>query len=91
MITRPLTRSRSGQPELLRVKRTNVGEESRPAFGFSSIAAYSDTSCASNRPAEAINGVSETTRKIACGFRNFDYMRWRGGQSESGDAVVVLK
>lgn len=59
MITRPLTRSRTGQPELLRVKRTNVGEESRRAFGFSSIVAYFDTNCASNRPAEAISGVAK--------------------------------
>ncbi|MCB5272580.1 hypothetical protein BJG92_00082 [Arthrobacter sp. SO5] len=35
------------------------------------ILAYFDTGGASNSPTEAINGVIETTRRIARGFRNF--------------------
>jgi transposase len=35
------------------------------------IFAYFDTNGASNGPTEAINGVIETTRRIARGFRNF--------------------
>jgi transposase len=41
------------------------------------ILAYFDTSGASNGPTEAINGVIETTRRIARGFRNFTNYRLR--------------
>jgi transposase len=39
--------------------------------------AYFDTNGASNGPTEAINGVIETTRRIARGFRNFTNYRLR--------------
>ena len=39
--------------------------------------AYFDTFGASNGPTEAINGVIETTRRIARGFRNFTNYRLR--------------
>jgi transposase len=39
--------------------------------------AYFDTFGASNGPTEAINGVIETTRRIARGFRNFSDYRLR--------------
>lgn len=41
------------------------------------IMAYFDTFGASNGPTEAINGVIETTRRIARGFRNFTNYRLR--------------
>jgi hypothetical protein len=41
------------------------------------ILAYFDTFGASNGPTEAINGVIETTRRIARGFRNFTTYRLR--------------
>ena len=41
------------------------------------ILAYFDTLGASNGPTEAINGVIETTRRIARGFRNFPNYRIR--------------
>ncbi|MFJ5696006.1 transposase, partial [Arthrobacter sp. NPDC093125] len=41
------------------------------------ILAYFDTFGASNGPTEAINGVIETTRRIARGFRNFTNYRLR--------------
>lgn len=41
------------------------------------ILAYFDTDGASNGPTEAINGVIETTRRIARGFRNFQNYRLR--------------
>ncbi|MFW0776057.1 ISL3 family transposase, partial [Paenarthrobacter nitroguajacolicus] len=41
------------------------------------ILAYFDTLGASNGPTEAINGVIETTRRIARGFRNFTNYRLR--------------
>ena len=41
------------------------------------ITAYFDTVGASNGPTEAINGVIETTRRIARGFRNFTNYRLR--------------
>ena len=41
------------------------------------ILAYFDTRGASNGPTEAINGVIETTRRIARGFRNFTNYRLR--------------
>ncbi len=41
------------------------------------ILAYFDTGGASNGPTEAINGVIETTRRIARGFRNFQNYRIR--------------
>ena len=41
------------------------------------ILAYFDTNGASNGPTEAINGVIETTRRIARGFRNFTNYRIR--------------
>jgi transposase len=41
------------------------------------ILAYFDTNGASNGPTEAINGVIETTRRIARGFRNFPNYRLR--------------
>ncbi|XXC82195.1 ISL3 family transposase [Arthrobacter sp. A5] len=43
----------------------------------SAILAYFETHGASNGPTEAINGVIETTRRIARGFRNFDHYRLR--------------
>ncbi|GAC1385158.1 MAG: hypothetical protein NVSMB43_25470 [Pseudarthrobacter sp.] len=43
----------------------------------SAILAYFDTDGASNGPTEAINGVIETTRRIARGFRNFANYRLR--------------
>ena len=39
--------------------------------------AYFDTKGASNGPTEAVNGVIETTRRIARGFRNFTHYRLR--------------
>jgi transposase len=41
------------------------------------ILAYFDTNGASNGPTEASNGVIETTRRIARGFRNFTNYRLR--------------
>ncbi|MDT0196270.1 transposase, partial [Arthrobacter sp. AB6] len=41
------------------------------------ILAYFETNGASNGPTEAINGVIETTRRIARGFRNFTNYRPR--------------
>ncbi|CAH0124982.1 hypothetical protein SRABI83_00041 [Arthrobacter sp. Bi83] len=41
------------------------------------ILAYLDTNGASNGPTEAVNGVIETTRRIARGFRNFPKYRIR--------------
>jgi transposase len=41
------------------------------------ILAYFDTNGASNGPTEAINGVLETARRIARGFRNFTNYRPR--------------
>jgi transposase len=41
------------------------------------ILAYFDTFGASNGPTEAVNGVIETTRRIARGFRNFTNYRLR--------------
>jgi transposase len=41
------------------------------------ILAYFDTKGASNGPTEAVNGVIETTRRIARGFRNFANYRIR--------------
>ena len=41
------------------------------------ILAYFDTNGASNGPTESINGVIETTRRIARGFRNFENYRIR--------------
>ena len=41
------------------------------------ILAYFDTSGASNGHTEAINGVIETIRRIARGFRNFTNYRLR--------------
>ncbi|MFI7744933.1 transposase [Kocuria sp. HR5S1] len=41
------------------------------------ILAYFDTAGASNGPTEAINGVIETMRRVARGFRNFDNYRLR--------------
>nr|WP_306295733.1 transposase [Arthrobacter sp. STN4] len=49
------------------------------------VLAYFDTGGASNGHTESINGVIETTRRIARGFRNFENYRIRnllatGGQ-----------
>lgn len=41
------------------------------------ILAYFDTNGASNGPTEAINGVIETMRRVARGFRNFENYRLR--------------
>jgi transposase len=41
------------------------------------ILAYFDTGGASNGPTESVNGVIETTRRIARGFRNFSNYRLR--------------
>jgi transposase len=41
------------------------------------IPAYFDTNGASNGPTEAVNGVIETTGRIARGFRNFTNYRIR--------------
>jgi transposase len=41
------------------------------------ILAYFDTARASNGPTEPVNGVIETTRRIARGFRNFTNYRLR--------------
>ncbi|QQE49265.1 ISL3 family transposase [Micrococcus luteus] len=43
----------------------------------SAILAYFDTAGASNGPTEAVNGVIETMRRVARGFRNFDNYRLR--------------
>lgn len=43
----------------------------------SAILAYFDTNGASNGPTEAVNGVIETMRRVARGFRNFDNYRLR--------------
>nr|WP_113719697.1 ISL3 family transposase [Arthrobacter dokdonellae] len=48
------------------------------------ILAYFDTGGASNGPTEAVNGVIETTRRIARGFRNFDNYRIRNLLSAGG-------
>ncbi|WP_249033778.1 ISL3 family transposase [Kocuria rosea] len=45
--------------------------------GKAAILAYVDTAGASNGSTEAVNGVIETTRRIACGFRNFTNYRLR--------------
>ena len=57
-------------PEVARVGRTLKQWKT-------AILAYFDTNGASNGPAEAINGVIETTRRIARGFRNFTNYRLR--------------
>ena len=41
------------------------------------ILAYFDTAGASNGPTEAVNGVIETMRRVARGFRNFENYRLR--------------
>lgn len=43
----------------------------------SAILSYFDTDGASNGPTEAINGVIETMRRVARGFRNFENYRLR--------------
>ena len=48
------------------------------------ILAYFQTQGASNGPTEAINGVIETTRRIARGFRNFSNYRLRNLLSAGG-------
>lgn len=48
------------------------------------ICAYFDTKGASNGPTEAINGVIETTRRVARGFRNFENYRIRSLLSAGG-------
>ena len=45
--------------------------------GKAAILAYVDTAGASKRPTEAVNGVIETTRRIARGFCNFTIYRLR--------------
>jgi transposase len=57
-------------PEVARLGRTLRGWKS-------AILGYFDTNGASNGPPEAINGVIETTRRIARGFRNFTNYRLR--------------
>lgn len=57
-------------PEVARLGRTLRGWKA-------AILAYFDTHGASNGPTEAINGVIETTRRIARGFRNFDHYKLR--------------
>ena len=57
-------------PEVARVGRTLKQWKT-------AILAYFDMNGASNGPAEAINGVIETTRRIARGFRNFTNYRLR--------------
>ena len=57
-------------PEIARLGRTLRAWKS-------AILAYFDTGGASNGPTEAINGVIETTRRIARGFRNFTNYRLR--------------
>ena len=57
-------------PEVARLGRTLRGWKS-------AILAYFDTQGASNGPTEAVNGVIETTRRIARGFRNFTNYRLR--------------
>lgn len=57
-------------PEVARLGRTLRGWKA-------AILAYFDTNGASNGPTEAINGVIETTRRIARGFRNFNHYRLR--------------
>jgi transposase len=41
------------------------------------ILAYFDTDGTSNEPTDAINGVTETMRRVARGLRNFDNYRLR--------------
>jgi hypothetical protein len=59
------------------------GRNSDPLYGIrrtgleGPILAYFDTNGASNGPTEAINGVIETTRRIARGLRNFTNYRLR--------------
>lgn len=48
------------------------------------ILAYFDTGGASNGPTEAINGVIETTRRVARGFRNFKNYRIRNLPAAGG-------
>jgi transposase len=55
------------------------------------ILAYFDTNGASNGPTEAINGVIETTRRIACGFRNFANYRLRCLLAAGGDCPYRIK
>ncbi|XAS69714.1 transposase [Micrococcaceae bacterium Sec5.7] len=57
-------------PEIARLGRTLRNWKA-------AILAYFETNGASNGPTEAINGVIETTRRIARGFRNFDNYRLR--------------
>jgi transposase len=55
------------------------------------ILAYFDTNGASNCPTEAINGVIETTRRIARGFRNFTNYRLRCLLSAGGHRPYRIK
>ncbi|WP_444964457.1 ISL3 family transposase [Pseudarthrobacter sulfonivorans] len=57
-------------PEVVRLGRTLKQWKT-------AILAYFETNGASNGPTEAINGVIETTRRIARGFRNFTNYRLR--------------
>nr|WP_308216872.1 transposase [Kocuria flava] len=59
------------------------------------ILAYFDTAGASNGPTEAVNGVIETMRRVARGFRNFDNYRLRallaaGGHRPGGEPLPTL-
>ncbi|XAS69761.1 ISL3 family transposase [Micrococcaceae bacterium Sec5.7] len=55
------------------------------------ILAYFKTQGASNGPTEAVNGVIETTRRIARGFRNFSNYRLRNLLSAGGHRPYRVK
>ena len=55
------------------------------------ILAYFDANGASNGPTEAINGVIETTRRIARGFRNFTNYRLRRLLAAGGHRPYRIK
>lgn len=65
-------------PEVARLGRTLRAWKS-------AILAYFDTMGASNGPTEAVNGVIETTRRIARGFRNFTNYRLRSLLAAGGN------
>ena len=52
--------------------------------GKEEICAYFATDGASNGPTEAINGVTETIRRVARGFRSFENYRLRSLMAAGG-------
>ncbi len=60
-------------------------------FWRAAILAYFDTKGASNGPTEAVNGIIETTHRIARGFRNFANYRIRNLLAAGGHRLYRKK